>query len=162
CPNETGADGLNCGDILIQSKDGEADCLSCLAEHHATELVHRVLYSALLAPSSSDIGKCQASIGKNTVAFYLAQSKSLAKCQASLLKGKVSSCPDDKTSAAVQKAKDKMSTAIAKACCGDDATCGGATCSVGVATPFVCQGGANDGKKCSAASECPGGQCSDV
>ena len=161
CPNETGADGLDCGDILIQSKDGVADCLSCLADHNAQELVHRVLYSAMLAAADKDIGKCQATIGKSTVAFYTAASKSLAKCQASLLKGKVASCPDLKTQAAVDKAETKKQDAIKKACCGGD-DCGGATCSVGTPVPFVCQGGTNNGVKCTTASECPGGQCSDA
>lgn len=160
CPNETGADGLNCGNILIQSKDGEAQCLHCLANHNAQELVHRVLYSSLLAPGSKAIAGCQAAVGKSTLAFYLAESKSLAKCQASLLKGKVTSCPDSKTQAAVDKAEAKKVAAITKSCCGPDGVCGGATCSIGSATSVFCQGGANNGVKCANSSECPGGQCS--
>ncbi len=159
CPNVTDTFGFNCGDILIQSKDGEADCLSCLADANANELVHRVMYASFLAPATKNIGKCQAAIGKSTVAFYTAESKSLAKCQAALLKGKLSSCPDQKTTDAIQKAEDKKVAAITKACCGPDGVCGGATCSAGSALQVVCQGGANDGVACANDSECPGGTC---
>ena len=158
CPNETGTTGSNCGNLLINSKADEAECLVCLADHNAKELVSRVLYGSLLPPASKTIGGCQAAIGKNTLAFYLAESKSLSKCQGALLKGKVSSCPDAKTSAAVQKAEDKKVAAITKSCCGPDGVCGGATCSAS-APKVVCQGGANDQKACAADSDCPGGSC---
>ncbi len=158
CPNETGTTGSNCGNLLINTKADEAECLVCLADHNAKELVSRVLYSSLVAPGTKDIGKCQAAIGKNTVAFYTTESKSLSKCQASLIKGKIDACPDSKTTAAIDKAEQKKKDAIAKACCGDDGVCGGAVCSAS-APNVACQGGANDQKACTADSDCPGGAC---
>ena len=169
CPNETGADGLNCGGILIQSKDGIADCLGCLAEHNATELIHRVVYGSFVAPANKAVGKCQATIGKATLAFYGAASKALAGCQATLLKGKVASCPDAKASAAVTAAEDKKKAAIAKACCGDDGVCGGATCDASAPAPGAacetnadcgrCAGGPTPGAPCSSNATCDPGTC---
>jgi hypothetical protein len=159
CPNETGSDASNCTSILVQDKDGEADCLSCLADHNATELVHRVVYGSLLPPADKKVGKCQAAIGKSTLGFYTSASKILVKCQGLLLKGKLSSCPDGKATDALDKAEAKKVAAISKACCGPDGVCGGATCSQGSAIQVVCQGGANDGVACAADSACPGGTC---
>ncbi len=163
CPNETGSDGAPCSGILIASKNDEADCLSCLADHNASELVHRVLYGSLIPSTDKNVGKCQSTIGKSTVAFYAAASKILSKCQASLLKGKVPSCPDSKTSAALQGAEDKKVAAIAKVCCGPDGICGNnpgnnATCDA--SSPHtICTGGTNDGRACDVDSACPGGAC---
>ncbi len=158
CPNETGADTDDCGDILVQSKDNEADCLSCLADHNATELVHRVLYGSLKAPATNKtLVTCQKTIGKSTLGFYAAASKALAKCQGSLLKAKVAACPDVTTTAALDKAESKKVAKITKACCGPDGVCGGATCSATLAPAVMCNGGTNDGGVCSADSACPGG-----
>jgi hypothetical protein len=169
CPNETGADAANCGNILIQSKDGVAQCLGCLAQHNATELMHRVVYGSMLPAGSKDIGKCQATIGKATLAFYNTASKVLAGCQASLLKGKVPSCPDAKAATAVQAAEDKKKAAIAKACCGDDEACGGATCDGTAPAPGAvceadvdcgrCSGGPTPGASCTSNGQCDPGTC---
>ncbi len=131
CPNETGATLPVCGGILIQSKDNEAGCLSCLADHNAQELVSRVLYGSLHAPANKDIGKCQKTVGQETLKFYLAASNVLAKCQDQLLKKKLPSCPDPKTTEALDKAESNKVAKITKACCGDDGICGGATCQTG-------------------------------
>jgi hypothetical protein len=159
CPNETGADANNCTSILINSKDDVADCLSCLADHNGTELVHRVLYGSLLTPGNSDVAKCQKTVGQATTKFYLAASKALAKCQDGLLKKKIASCPDAATTAAVASAESKKVASITKTCCGPDGVCGGATCSTG-SPPVVCEGGTNDRHPCSVDSQCPGGSCS--
>src|SRR5262249_30235762 len=96
-------------------------------------------------------------VGKNTAAFYISKSKALAKCQDALLKGKVGSCPDEKNQAAIDKAEAKKVDAITAACCGADGVCDQGTCHAGSPTPFVCQGGANNGHVCTTASACPGG-----
>lgn len=156
CPNETGSDGTPCSSILINSKTDVGLCLACLADHNASELVHHVLYGSLVAPANKTVGKCQSTIGKSTVGFYASASKILSKCQASLLNGKVTGCPDSKTTDALAKAEAKKQAAIAKACCGPDGVCGGATCSAS-APHTICMGGTNDGRACDVDSACPGG-----
>ena len=173
CPNETGSDGAPCSNILIQSKDDVADCLACLAEHNGRQLVSRVLYGSLLAPANKDIGKCQKTVGQETLKFYLAASKTLAKCQDALLKAKVPSCPDQKTTDAVNKAESNKVAKITKACCGPDGVCGGATCQTGrpsaIGDPCEanqdcgrCNGSTTPEKPCTANGQCQSnpGRCS--
>ncbi len=164
CPNETGTSG-SCTNILIQSKDDIGKCLSCLAEHNATELVHRVLYGSLI-PAAGDktVAKCQAAVGKSTVLFYNAKSKALAKCHDGFLKGKIPSCPDTATTDAVTKAEVKKVASITKACCGPDKVCGGATCQASTPQPGAaceadvdcgrCNGGTTNGQPCKANGQC--------
>lgn len=172
CPNETGLAGT-CSNILIKTKDDVGTCLSCLAEHNATELVHRVLYGSLIpAAGNKAIAGCQKAVGKDTLGFYAAKSKALAKCHDGFLKGKIPSCPDAATTAAIDKAESKKIAGITKACCGPDKVCGGATCSASE-PPVICSGGSKDGKPCSPScagganagaactvdSQCPGSTC---
>jgi hypothetical protein len=159
CPNETGADSNDCGSILIQDKSTEADCLSCLADHNATELVHRVLYGSLTTGGPKAVTKCQAVVDKATLGFYAASVKIAVGCQAALLAKKVTSCPDSVATLKLAASESKKVAAITKACCGLDGVCGGATCSATLAPKVMCDGGANDGAPCSADSACPGGTC---
>lgn len=153
CPNESGLSG-SCGTIIIKTKDDEGTCLGCLAEHNAQELFQKVLYGSAITPADKDIGKCRSTTAKSVLGFYNAKSKALQKCHDGVLKGKIASCPDQKTTDALNKAESKKVASIGKACCGDDGVCGGATCSAST-TPNSCSGGANDGKPCS--PTCAGG-----
>jgi hypothetical protein len=124
CPNETGLTG-SCGNILIKTKDDEGACLGCLAEHNAKELFHAVIYGQAVHAANTTIAKCQKGTGKAVLGFYNAKSKVLQKCHDSVLKGKLPSCPDQKTTDAITKAESKKVASITKACCGADKVCGG-------------------------------------
>ena len=157
CPAADGGTGPGtCTDILIDNNDAVADCLSCLADENASEMLNTVVYS--FDPSSDKaVSKCQATIGKSVAAYYITKSKSLAKCQAGVLGGKVTGpCPDAATAAAIQASSDKKDAAIAKACCGPDGTCGGGQCvnspanvvvkgCTGAGTPAACCTGVDQG-----------------
>jgi hypothetical protein len=165
CPNETGTSG-SCTGILIQGKDDVGQCLSCLAEHNATELVHRVLFGSLIPSTDKVIGKCRKAVGKATVGFYNAKSKALAKCHDGFLKGKIPSCPDVATTDVIAKAESKKVASISKDCCGADKTCGGATCQAGAPATALgdpceadsdcgrCSGGTTDGQPCRGSGQC--------
>lgn len=167
CPAADGGTGPGtCTDILIDNNDAVADCLSCLADENASEMLNTVVYSFNPSPDKA-VSKCQATIGKSTASYYITKSKSLAKCQAGVLGGKVTGpCPDAATTAAIDAANGKKDAAIAKACCGVDGTCGGGTCianspagtlhnaaCTGVATPAECCTGAGTGT-CDDPQEC--------
>jgi len=153
CPNETGLTG-SCSNILIKTKADEGTCLSCLAEHNAKELFHTVIYGQAVVGASDTIAKCQKTTGGALVKFYNAKSKALQKCHDGVLKGKIPSCPDQKTTDAIAKAESKKVASITKDCCGPDGVCGGATCSASI-QPVTCTGGSNAGKPCS--PTCAGG-----
>ncbi len=139
CPAADGGTGPGtCTSIKISDNDSIADCLSCLADENARELLSSVVYSGFNPSSDKAISKCQATIGANTSAFYITKSKALAKCQGSVVGGKISGpCPDAATTAAIDKAEAKKVAAITKACCGDDGTCGGGQCTTGPASVVV-------------------------
>ena len=147
CPNANGGPEATgpCTGILIQSLADIGECLGCLADENASELVSDLMYADFLPGAPGDIPKCQTAVGKNVNAFYVSKSKALAKCQDALLKGKVPSCPDQKASDAIAKAESKKVSSIAKACCGENGACGGGTCT---------QGGGDSGDPCEANRDC--------
>jgi hypothetical protein len=130
-------------------------------------MLNTVVYGKFNASSDKAISKCQATIGKSTAAYYITKSKVLAKCQASVLGGKVTGpCPDTATSTAIDAAEQKKKDAIAKACCGEDGTCGGAVCiaaspagtlhdsaCTGTEAPYACCTGVGTGT-CDDPQEC--------
>lgn len=179
CPNPDGGTGTAgpCSGILIQSKTDVGECLGCLAEENASELISAVMYGSAISPQADKgIAKCQATVGKLATAFYLTKSKALAKCQDAIIKGKATACPDAKASDAIAKAEAKKIAGVAKACgCGDDGVCGGATCTTGgaasgnPATGDTCEanrdcnrciGGADDGSPCFTNAQCSASNCS--
>jgi hypothetical protein len=127
CPSIAGAsceaDIFDCGDI--------ADCLRCNGEAEVDQTI--ALYYDALAPHGGDkaIQKCQAAIGKASAAFVASKTKALQKCWDGRLNGKhTASCVppaggDGKYLAAIQKAQDKKTSTICKACGGADKTCDG-------------------------------------
>lgn len=130
--------GGPCTGIKITDNNSISDCLSCLADENASELLSGVVYNKFIPAATKDIGKCQATIGKNTSAFYIAKSKALGTCQAGVIGGKITGpCPDAAAQAAIAKAEDKKVAAITKDCCGPDGVCGGGQCAYGPATVTV-------------------------
>ncbi len=76
----------------------------------------------------ADAVKCRAAIIKSTAAFVQARAKALQSCEQAKLGGKLAlgivCTAEPKTSARLAKAREKLATGIAKACGGDDKTCG--------------------------------------
>jgi hypothetical protein len=82
-------------DILITSNDKVADCLACLADENASEMLNTVVYGEFNPSSDKAISKCQATIGKSTAAFYITKSKAAREVPGGVLGGKVTGpCPD--------------------------------------------------------------------
>jgi hypothetical protein len=161
CPAADGGTGPGtCTSIKISDNTSIGQCLGCLADENARELLSTVTYSNFITSSDKAISKCQDTIGKNTAAFYITKSKLLAKCQASVLGGKITGpCPDTATATAIQAAEDKKVAAIAKTCCGPDGSCGGGQCSnspanrvvrgcTGAGVPAACCTGLGTGPTC--------------
>ena len=111
----------NCGDI--------DDCLACVGEA-AVEQAVALYYPPGRASSvgNKTLNKCQAALGKAGAAFFAAKSKALGKCWGTKVK-KPANCPAD-AQAAIDKARSKLVTSLAKPCLGQtNATIGlPATC----------------------------------
>ncbi len=80
------------------------------------------------AAAVDPIAKCKSTIATAASAFLKADQNALRKCREAIVKGKLpggTSCTTEpKTAAAVERARRKISSAIAKACGGRDKTCG--------------------------------------
>ncbi len=118
CTNAIG----DCGDI--------ATCLTCIGDT-AVDVAIDLYDEELVLPSSGDLNKCQVAIGKASLAFMRAKAKALQKCWDGRLKeSHANACVppdvgDGKYLAAIAKAATKRTSAICKACGGDDQACGG-------------------------------------
>lgn len=126
CPNfERGS----CTNTIVDC-DGISECLACLGEAAVDQAI-TLYYDDLALPSTGDLNKCQASIGKATTAFLNSKSKILQKCWDARLNGKHAllcdgvSAGDGKYLAAIAKAETKKDSTICKACGGADKACGG-------------------------------------
>jgi len=113
CPNFEGKGCTNaiahCGDI--------DDCLACVGEEAVEQAV--ALYYPPGRPSSvanKTLNKCQAALGKAGATFFAAKSKALGKCWGTKVK-KPANCPAD-AQAAIDKARSKLVTSLAKPCLG--------------------------------------------
>lgn len=99
----------NCGDI--------DDCLACVGEESVEQAI--ALYYPAGRPSSvgnKTLNKCQAALGKAGATFFAAKSKALGKCWGTKVK-KPANCPAD-AQAAIDKARSKLVTSLAKPCLG--------------------------------------------
>ncbi len=113
----------------ITDCSGIATCVECIAGA-ASDQAMTLYYGSLALPSSDKtINKCQKTIGKAASSFLNSQSKALQKCWDAVIKGTFPGpCPDPgdgKAHAAIDKAENKMKSAICKACGGPDKTCDG-------------------------------------
>lgn len=104
-----------------------ADLQTCMQTAHdgfVTSIMNLAYDSTLVGPLVQvDDLKCQAEIGKQTAGLAACVLKNVSKCRDALLKGKPLGVPPDfcalndaKTSAAIQKCKDKVTAGIAKKC----------------------------------------------
>lgn len=85
-----------------------------------------LLAAAVCVPSAgAETVKCQRTIAKASSQFVQAKVKALSKCNGAVIKNGSGSCPDQKTSDAITKARTKLTSAIGKSCGGDDKVCGG-------------------------------------
>ncbi|MBP1689510.1 MAG: hypothetical protein H6Q34_83, partial [Deltaproteobacteria bacterium] len=119
CPDVAGGTCAHpiddCGDV--------AACVACIGAA-STERTLATAYDALAlaSPPGSRLEKCQAAIGKATVAFASAKSAALAKCWQAVRQGKAAApCPapgDGKAAGLIAKAGAKLAAAICKACGG--------------------------------------------
>ena len=99
----------NCGDI--------DDCLACVGEESVEQAI--ALYYPAGRPSSvgnKTLNKCQAALGKGAASFFAAKTKALGKCWGTKVK-KPANCPAD-AQAAIDKARSKLVTSLAKPCLG--------------------------------------------
>jgi len=108
-----------------------AECIVCVAEEHADELV-TLLYDERTdadpkVKAEKDLVKCQTTLAKETLKFTAAKAKALEKCWAERLKGKhTNTCPapgDGKAFEAIAKAESKKIAKICKACGGAGKAC---------------------------------------
>jgi cysteine-rich repeat protein len=80
-------------------------------------------------PARATVPECQQAIAKSGAKYAQARTKALAKCEIAKVTGKLplsTVCTTEMTTAAkLTKAATKLSSAIAKACGGDDRTCDG-------------------------------------
>lgn len=94
----------------------------------ASALLSFGLMLALAGPAAADALKCKATITKSASQYVQARTKALVKCEGAVVAGKLPQATvcsgEDKTSAAIDKAKTKMEAAIEKACGGADQDCG--------------------------------------
>ncbi len=127
CPNfEKGA----CNNV-INDCSGIATCIECISDAASDQSIDLSFGDIVLQTSDKALNKCQATIGKANAALLNSISKALQKCWDARIKGKHSldcfppSAGDGKYQAAIDKAKNKASAAICKACGGADKACGG-------------------------------------
>lgn len=114
-----------CTDLTPGDDFTTADLQSCMLTAHdamVTSILNLAYDSMVTGPLGDDL-KCQAEIGKQTAGLAACVLKSVSKCRDALLKGKPIGVPPDfcalndpKTSAAIQKCKDKVTAGIAKKC----------------------------------------------
>jgi hypothetical protein len=126
--------GSCAGAIGTDSCTGIATCLACL-DQAAVERVRTLTFGALepTDPKAAKVlNKCQGALGSATIGFLAAKASARQKCWDARLKGKhADDCThplagaDGKVEKAVTKAEDKLTSAICKACGGDDKLCGG-------------------------------------
>lgn len=135
-----------------------SDLQSCMTTAHdsiVSSIMNLAYDPTVTGPLTTDL-KCQTSVAKETASLTACVLKSVAKCRDALLKGKPLGVPPDycaandpKTSAAIQKCKDKLTAGIAKSCtntqisalkiCTPDQTdtAGAATCLISAATTLL-------------------------
>ncbi len=88
-------------------------------------LVSIVVAGALAASTSAnaDVVTCQRAVAKASTQYVQAIAKATDKCENAVVKSGGGTCPDAKTTAALDKASVKLASAIAKGCGGSDRTC---------------------------------------
>lgn len=119
------------------------------------------------AHAASEPIKCRQAIVSASAKYQQARTGALKKCEDGIRKGKFNVCPDDdaKTLDKLAGLQSKLDAAVAKACCGDDKTCGAgsgedadlALSAIGWSgRSLACVGGERNGQACKVAADCPG------
>jgi len=130
------------------------------------------------AQSSSDPVKCRQAVSAAGQKYEDARAKTVQKCEEAVAKGKLPATTDctattappndQKTLDKVNKAKTKLDSTIAKACCGKDKICGAGAADEAdlalsaygwAARGLRCTGGSRDGLVCLVLADCPSGTC---
>ncbi|MCC6849510.1 MAG: hypothetical protein IT294_13495 [Deltaproteobacteria bacterium] len=144
CTDPDPGDGFTTADLQLCMKD----------THDAFVTAAMALaYDATVTGPLGDDLKCQTEVAKQTTGFSSCVLKNVSKCRDAILKGKPLGVPPDycatndpKTSAAIQKCKDKLTAALEKKCtnpqvstlkvCTPDQTdaAGAATCLIDATT----------------------------
>ncbi|MCC6849779.1 MAG: hypothetical protein IT294_14840 [Deltaproteobacteria bacterium] len=115
-------------------------------------------------PVGPGAAKCRTSIAKAASKFLAAHSRTIERCEQAVLKGaSAGPCPDMTASGAIAAAKAKLARSIARACGGEDKTCGGdptgEALPAALGWPAACPGLPNAGAlECSTAIS----DCSDI
>ncbi|MCC6849397.1 MAG: hypothetical protein IT294_12930 [Deltaproteobacteria bacterium] len=110
---------------------GIATCLGCIAGAASDQAMTLAFGGINLQNADKTLNKCQVTIGKATTAFLNSASKAFQKCWDARINSKHTgdcfspNAGDGKYAAAIQKAKDKQTSSICKACGGADKACGG-------------------------------------
>jgi len=141
-------------------------------KHRAAVFVAAALtlaFGASRAGAQSDPIKCRQAIAAAASKYELARAGALKKCEDAVRKGKLpasTNCPadDPKASIKVTGAQAKLASAVAKACCGSDKTCGagmGPDADLALSAygwndrVAACNGGERDGLACQSNGDCP-------
>jgi cysteine-rich repeat protein len=126
--------------------------------HSQMRLIASAAVSAMVlalgaSAASADTAKCVATISKATAKYELAVQKALGKCQDGKAKGKIPSCPDAATTAAITKSQTSFEGSVSKDCMGETVA------SVGFSGLVLrCTGSSRDGLFCTREQNCEG-QC---
>jgi hypothetical protein len=98
------------------------DCMKTSHTGIVDSMIALEFDSSLTSVPEAD-AKCQAEVAKQSGALTICVLKSVQKCRTNVLKGKLVGVPpdlcatnDEKTTAAIQKCKDKLSAGLAKKC----------------------------------------------
>ena len=123
CPNVRDGDCSNsiahCGDV--------AECLSCIGQTSVDDAIALPYDSLVAHPLTSEVGRCQATIGRGVARYFDASAGALANCEQRALDGKVAgTCPDtQKATPRLVRAGEKLVNRICGACGSGDDLCGG-------------------------------------
>lgn len=148
CPDPNPGDGFTVADLQ-----------ACMANAHdafITAFMGLAYDSTITGPLGDTDQKCQAEVAKQAGAYANCLVKNVGKCREAFLKGKLPNVPPDfcatddpKTSGAIQKCVEKLTTGIGKKCdagqitslkvCTPDqsSTAGAASCLVSAQTPLL-------------------------
>jgi cysteine-rich repeat protein len=124
--------------------------------YNQTRLVAGAVASSLAllfgtSAAFADTAKCVAAISKATAQYEGAVQKAEGKCEDGKAKGKVVSCPDAPTTAAIGKAATKFTGTIDKACTGETVASAGFSGLV-----LRCNGSDRNGQFCTRDQNCEG------
>jgi len=98
------------------------DLVSCITDDAHGELADELIETAFNEPnaaiplSDKDAQKCQKTLSKEAAKYASALMGARRSCVKQLLKGKVDICPDEKTGAKLEKARDKLVDKLLSKC----------------------------------------------